>query len=432
MAKTIKGASDIRINKTTKTKDVGLKMEELKNGLRELSTINLLRVLKEVGVGSEYFTCYMCGDVKKREDFYTSTDPLVKTGVTRICKSCCANLAMPIDQKTKLQAEPTQETLQQYLDYVDKPFLEDVYNASILECNNQSITNLKTNVFTAYAKNIAMRQYNLLRFKDSDMFNPNVNIEIKESFDAKDKEILEEYEKNRQDTIRLLGYDPFVNEQDIDKPFLYAQFIGYCDVGEDVSADMMRISSVIEIVKSFAHIEKMNDMIAALIKDVAHLEKNISTIKALEDTKSKITSSIQKLAMESCISLKNTKSVKRGDDTFTGRTRKLKEMNLREAEVNGFDIDTCKGMRQVADISNESILNKIKLDENDYNDMLAEQRILLQKSIERADKFEEQARILLRENVDLKDYLNSLGLLDQSMLSTSDVLTEDSVGDMDE
>ena len=89
-------------------------------------------------------------------------------------------------------------------------------------------------------------------------------------------------------------------------------------------------------------------------------------------------------------------------------------------------------MRQVADISNESILNKIKLDENDYNDMLAEQRILLQKSIERADKFEEQARILLRENVDLKDYLNSLGLLDQSMLSTSDVLTEDSVGDIDE
>ena len=264
------------------------------------------------------------------------------------------------------------------------------------------------------------------------MFNPNVNIEIKESFDAKDKEILEEYEKNRQDTIRLLGYDPFVNEQDIDKPFLYAQFIGYCDVGEDVSADMMRISSVIEIVKSFAHIEKMNDMIAALIKDVAHLEKNISTIKAHEDTKSKITSSIQKLAMESCISLKNTKSVKRGDDTFTGRTRKLKEMNLREAEVNGFDIDTCKGMRQVADISNESILNKIKLDENDYNDMLAEQRVLLQKSIERADKFEEQARILLRENVDLKDYLNSLGLLDQSMLSTSDVLTEDSVGDIDE
>lgn len=66
------------------------------------------------------------------------------------------------------------------------------------------------------------------------------------------------------------------------------------------------------------------------------------------------------------------------------------------------------------------------------SDMLAEQRVLLQKSIERADKFEEQARILLRENVDLKDYLNSLGLLDQSMLSTSDVLTEDSVGDIDE
>ena len=69
LAKTIKGTSDIRINKTPKTKDVGLKMEELKNDLRNLSTMNLLRILKEIGVGSEYFTCYMCGDVKKRDDF---------------------------------------------------------------------------------------------------------------------------------------------------------------------------------------------------------------------------------------------------------------------------------------------------------------------------------------------------------------------------
>jgi hypothetical protein len=32
-------------------------------------------VLVQLGVGTEYFTCYLCGGVKKKEDFYTSTDP---------------------------------------------------------------------------------------------------------------------------------------------------------------------------------------------------------------------------------------------------------------------------------------------------------------------------------------------------------------------
>ena len=100
-------------------------------------------------------------------------------------------------------------------------------------------------------------------------------------------------------------------------------------------------------------------------------------------------------------------------------------MNLRAAEVNGFDIGTCRGMRQVADISNQSILNKIKLDENDYSEMLAEQRVLLQKYIELAEEREEQARILLRENVDLKEYLKEIGYFDKANLSKDTILYND-------
>ena len=270
---------------------------------------------------------------------------------------------------------------------------------------------------------VSLHTCNGLRWKDGDNFKAELDNIPMLTVDAdRSQFVIEQYENNKTDTLKLLGYDPFELEPEEEKPFLYAQFIGYCDVDEDMGSDMMRISSIIEIVKGFNHIEKMNNIITMLMSDVKHLDKNIATVRALEDTKSKITSSIQKLAMESCISLKNTKSVKKGDDTFTGRTRKLRDMNLRDAEVNGFDIGTCRGMRQVADISNQSILNKIRLDENDYSEMLAEQRIMLQKYIAMSEKYQEQSRILLRENFDLKEYLKEIGRYDENMFTNDTIL----------
>ena len=86
-------------------------------------------------------------------------------------------------------------------------------------------------------------------------------------------------------------------------------------------------------------------------------------------------------------------------------------MNLREAEVNGFDIGTCRGMQQVMDLSNASILKQLKLDESEYSDMLAEQRETIVKLRKDLDDYKEISRILLRENIDLKDYLEENGML---------------------
>lgn len=399
--------------------------EELNNKLaKEISNIPdkfKLDLFKRVGLGTDYFTCYMCGEVKTRGDFYMSMDAACKPGVTRICKSCCEDLAMPINLRTGKRTAPSIETIKDYLEYVDKPFMNTAYDFSVIEANSDAYLGGK-NVFTAYAKYISLHPYNTMRWKDGDIFKADIELPTLVTDSDRSQMIIEQCEKNKSDTLRLLGYDPFELEQDEDKPFLYAQFIGYCDIDEDIGSDMMRVSSIIEIVKGFHHIEKMNNIISSLMNDVKHLDKNISTVRTLEDTKSKITSSIQKLAMESCISLKNNKNVKRGDDTFTGKTRKLRDMNLREAEINGFDIGTCRGMRQVADISNQSILNKIRLDENDYSEMIAEQRAMIQKYIALAEKYEEQARILLRENFDLKEYLKEIGRYDETMFSDNTIL----------
>ena len=170
----------------------------------------------------------------------------------------------------------------------------------------------------------------------------------------------------------------------------------------------MRVSSIIEIVKGFNHIEKINDLIAKLISDTPNMEHNIVTIRALEDTKTKITSSILGLAKDNGISLKNSVNASKGENTWTGKVRKLKEMDLRDAEMNLYDTEYSEGLRQVAEVSNAAIIKQIKLDENDYADMLTQQRALIEKYKQIADENEEKARILLRENGDLKDRIKKV------------------------
>ena len=45
----------------------------------------------------------------------------------------------------------------------------------------------------------------------------------------------------------------------------------------------------------------------------------------------------------------NNKS--KGANTLSGKSKELKRIGLRSAEMNAFDIGTCKGMQQVAEIS---------------------------------------------------------------------------------
>ena len=199
--------------------------------------------------------------------------------------------------------------------------------------------------------------------------------------------------------------DPFVKESVSDQPFLYANLIGYLDASEDANEDRMRVSSIIEIVKGFNHIEKINDIIAKLMNDIMNIERNISTIKNLEETKNKITSSILNLAKDNGISLKHSVNSSKGENTWTGKVRKLKEMNLREQEVNLYDAEYSAGLAQVAEISNAAILKQLRFDENDYTDMVTQQRDLIKKYKKIADDCEEKARLLLRENNDLRSLL---------------------------
>ena len=78
-------------------------------------------------------TCYLCGEMKdKSTGFYSSGDPMCKSGITRICKECAEKIACPPDAEGNL-TEPTKATVMKALEYLDKPFIQKIWDASYYE-----------------------------------------------------------------------------------------------------------------------------------------------------------------------------------------------------------------------------------------------------------------------------------------------------------
>lgn len=353
--------------------------------------------------------CLYCNTLKKREDFYISTDPMNKAEHTPICKLCAKKIALRVD-KNGNEHEPTKESACAALKLLNKPFLYSLWDSSIQESENLVAGKVKHNPWTAYSKNVAMKNYIGMTWDDSDMFKERIIYEDEKTpqmivEEHAGQDTYDDFVKNKKDVVRLLSYDPFEQEALSDQPFLYSQLLGFLDSGGDENDDMMRNSSCISIVRGFLQMSKLDNSIANLMSDFKNLDKNSATIKSLQDSKSKLSTMITQLAKESCISLANNKNAKKGENTWTGKIKKIKDLDLRQGRVNGFDIETATAMRQVMDLSHKSILQELKLDETDWSDMVAEQRDMIISLQRKLDQYMEISRILLSENLDLKDFI---------------------------
>lgn len=381
---------------------------------------------KENAKLKESVYCYMCDEHKARYQFYSSSDPMISSGVTPICKKCAYDIAMRKDKNGDYH-EPTKDSIQTALYYLNKPFIEKVY-ASAVQSGAPQNTGETSRVWAEYGRMISsLPQYTGLTYKDSDMFKEHIIYEDEKTAETvikgkEDQDVYSSFVKNKNDVLRLLNYDPFEKEAISDQPFLYSQLLGLLDANEEANDDMMRTASCISIVRGFLQQSKIDNKIADIMNDPIQFAKQSATLKLLQDSKKAVSGVITSLAKESCISLLNSKNAKKGENTWTGKIKKIKDMNLREGEVNGFDIGTCRGMRQVMDMSNASILKQLRLDESEYSDMLAEQREMITKLQSDLEAYKEISRILLRENIDLKDYLEENDLLDKHSLVNLDEL----------
>lgn len=368
------------------------------------------------------YLCPYCDTEKKKSEFYTSSDPLVMTGITVMCKDCARKIAMQWNERTQTYGKVTKASLQEALERLDKPFLNNLWDSSYFECFDDTKEKQRTTIWDAYIKNIGLPQYRAMRWRDGDIYDTYVEkakVTAKIELDKEDRpvqtitpEVESEYKTNRRDVIRMTGYDPFANYPiEEDKPMLYAQVVSFID--EETKNDGMKMNAVIQIVKSFNQISKINDAIDELSADTMKLNNNNGTIKQLADTVSKLLSGANALAKDNGISVNFNNSKSKGQNTLTGKMKELELIGFRDAKINMYDIDYCKGMQQVANISAKSQVDQIGFDENVMNEIANVRRELVDTLQKERDKAVERARLLLVENKDLKEFLKENGLIDE-------------------
>lgn len=363
----------------------------------------------------EEYLCYCCGEKKKKTSFYTTTDPFNGVGVNPFCKLCIEKIARNYNSKSGQYGEVTKASLCDALERMDLPYKEKLWDSSYNEVHDPTLKQPKTNVWSAYIKNVKLPQYNGERWRNSDMFKEGTSVKP----DTEDKiastmtpEVLDECKTNKRDLIRLIGYDPFANypvEQDL--PVLYAQIISFID--EETKNDGMKMNAVIQIVQAFNQIQKLNDAINELLADTKKLNSNNGTIKQHSDTIAKLLSGANALAKDNGISVNFNNSKSKGQNTLTGKMKDLDQIGFRAAKINMYDVEYCKGMQQVAEISAKAQVDQIGFDENVMNEINNIRRELVDTLQKERDKAVERARLLLVENRDLKAFLKEKGLIDE-------------------
>lgn len=376
--------------------------------------------------------CIICGEFKifteTSKHFYKNTDPMCRSAATAVCRECLAKIARRA-MSDGIEKEPTKDSVRQALFYINKPFLEKVWDNAMKEYTNEEWLNRPEDIWKAYIRQIQNRLYEGLTFMDSDGLSTykmkqeeNRKAKEEEKLSKNDKKYLDTMEDdvrstflaNKKTTIRFLGYDPFENDPIEDQPVLYAKLVSYFD--ESVREDGLKLEAVIEIVQNFKNIKVINETIDKQRRDLGtDPAMVISTISKLTDTKKKLVDSALALAKDNGISVNYNKQSRKGAGTLSGIIKELSEMNLDDAEINTFDYETSQAMAQVEANSIKNILTQLNPDENDWQKEVARQTDMLWKLQDERDKAVEYCRLLRKENKDLKDFLQEKGLIDETL-----------------
>jgi hypothetical protein len=272
--------------------------------------------------------------------------------------------------------------------------------------------NQNTNELQIYFQKVnSLSQYANLTFAESTDTEMQVNVIMERSKpvstttktvqqDIAQNQIIDS-DKNKLDVLRMLNYDPFEGENETDKRQLYNLLVDFLD--ESTLEDSFKLSAVIQIVKGFNQIDKINQGLALITSDINNLSSQVGGIKSLIDAKEKMMRAILNFAKDNGISENYSNNKSKGAGTLSGIIKQLQERGFTEADVNLFDVETAQGLKQVADISNESILKQLQFDENDYTDMITQQRELI-------NELETRLKVCEEENRKLKvSYLDSGG-----------------------
>ena len=137
--------------------------------------------------------------------------------------------------------------------------------------------------------------------------------------------------------------------------------------------------------------------------ELAKDDPNDAKIQKLTTSKSSLLSSIATIAKDNNISSNYNKNSKQGQSSLTSKMKEMAENGFQDIAVNLFDIKTSEAFKQIDEISNNNIANQLTLDNNEFSEIVKEQREMIQKYDMDLEALKEENRILKNRIIDLEN-----------------------------
>ncbi|RHP47050.1 hypothetical protein [Clostridium sp. AF32-12BH] len=374
--------------------------------------------------------CTCCKTEKKLVDgFYISKSPLFSVDERLpVCKDCIADMC--VDKET---GEINEVELNKTLRKFDKPYYKndlmsayEQFEREHAYIDKEDIKSYGRDIIKLYFKNISMRQCINKSYEDSEkdgFIHRNTNAsksktqQINAAFAdvnrpssvAPDDDSVtvsgsikwtKKDKQNMKYVISIVGYDPFedLNLSEQDRKYCFNILSGYCDA-EGISEDGHKIQCVIQLSNLYCQCRKIDETInLELSKD----NVDESKVAKLTSSKSSILSSIATIAKDNNIASNYNKNSTQGKNTLSAKMKEIVADGFEEMKVNLFDINTSASMKQIADLSNQSIMDQLTFDSNEYTEMIKEQREMIVRFQNENERLEEENRILKNKVEDLE------------------------------
>ena len=371
--------------------------------------------------------CNFCHEEKKMTDFYISKNPIHSVDErVPICKECIAKASLNEDGTIN------ELELNKILKLISRPYYKDLIESSINSfkgehsyIDDEDVKYYGKEILQKYFTLIAMRQDRDKSYEDSEKDNfihptSNTPKSTKERIAKKYDDIKEnknEYQstqKSDDDTkwtkkdkqnmkyvISVVGYDPFedFNLSEYDKKYCFNILAGYCDA-DGITEDGHKIQCVIQLTNLYCQCRKIDESINL---ELSKNDVDETKISKLTSSKTSILSSIATIAKDNNIASNYNKNSGQGKNTLSAKMKEIVADGFENMKVNLFDIDTSACMKQIADLSNQSIMEQLTFDSNEYTEMIKEQREMLIKLQNENERLEEENRILKNKVEDLEN-----------------------------
>lgn len=213
----------------------------------------------------------------------------------------------------------------------------------------------------------------------------------------------EEDRKNRLQVIDILGYDPFKDDDQAEKPGLYRDMTGM--LTESMRKDVAKAKAAIAFVRGYNNLEKYQRKINDIMKmdDIdedtqERLDQYIRVQKTLQD-------SINQTAEKNNFIVKGLGS--NGVGMLSDVINQVEEKGIDDGITNFYDIATSRSIEEVANISMRAQLNQINLSKTDYADILGLQSKMVHEAQAKAATAEEALR-LCKEKLKKQELIDEL------------------------